>query len=97
MGHVLPLEYHIFRLDGKVELSVFLMNPPLDCPLEIVVYSDEGFIAFARKLGYKTVYDWARRGKIPAIKLSRSKRGDWRFDLQQIEKWERLRTTGAMD
>jgi excisionase family DNA binding protein len=44
-----------------------------------------------------TVYDWARRGKIPAIKLSRSKRGDWRFDLEQIEKWERSRTTGAMD
>jgi hypothetical protein len=27
-------------------------NPPLDCPLEIVVYSDEGFMGFARKLGY---------------------------------------------
>jgi hypothetical protein len=28
------------------------MIPPDDCPLEIVVYSDEGFIEFARKLGY---------------------------------------------
>lgn len=35
----------------------------------------------------QTVYKWAKRKKIPGIKLSRSKRGDWRFDLVQIEKW----------
>jgi Helix-turn-helix domain len=48
-------------------------------------------------LSIRTIYRWAQRGKIPAIKLSRSKRGDWRFDLEQIEKWERLWTTGAME
>jgi len=31
--------------------------------------------------------------EIPAIRLSRSKRGDWRFQLDQIEKWEKQRLT----
>jgi excisionase family DNA binding protein len=44
-----------------------------------------------------TIYDWARKKRIPAIKLFRGKRGDWRFDPEQIEKWERLNTTGAID
>jgi excisionase family DNA binding protein len=45
----------------------------------------------------QTIYKWARRKRIPGMKFSRSKRGDWRFDLEQIEKWERLNTTGAMN
>jgi excisionase family DNA binding protein len=44
-----------------------------------------------------TIRKWARTKKIPAIRITRSKRGDWRFDLEQIQKWEQLRTTGAMD
>jgi excisionase family DNA binding protein len=41
----------------------------------------------------ETVQEWARYKKIPAIRISRSKRGDWRFPLDQIERWERLNMT----
>ena len=39
-----------------------------------------------------TVRSWARLKAIPAIKLPG---GDWRFDLDKIEKFEQRNTTGA--
>ena len=39
-----------------------------------------------------TVRSWARLKSIPAIKLPG---GDWRFDLDKIEKFEQRNTTGA--
>lgn len=30
-----------------------------------------------------TVYDWAKRGKIPAVKIGRL----WRFESEEIEAW----------
>jgi excisionase family DNA binding protein len=39
-----------------------------------------------------TVYDWARKKKIPAIKLSRGKRSDWRFDVDRVLQWEKENT-----
>jgi excisionase family DNA binding protein len=51
----------------------------------------------AERLGIhlNTIYKWARAGKIPGIKLSRSKRGDWRFPVDKIEEWEKQRMTGV--
>jgi len=31
----------------------------------------------------RTVYDWVKKGKIPAIKTV----GQWRFKKQQIDQW----------
>jgi len=36
---------------------------------------------------------WARTKKIPALRISRSKRGDWRFPVDQLERWEKQRLT----
>lgn len=32
-----------------------------------------------------TVYDWAKQGKIPAVKMGRL----WRFETEKIEEWVR--------
>ena len=32
-----------------------------------------------------TVYEWAKRGKIPAVKMGRL----WRFESEEIEAWVR--------
>ncbi len=50
-------------------------------------------VAARLQLHLNTVHRWARTGRLPAIRLSRSKRGDWRFPLDQIEKWEKQRLT----
>lgn len=38
----------------------------------------------------RTVYDWAKRGKIPAIKAV----GQWRFKKEKIDAWLESKTEG---
>jgi PTS system nitrogen regulatory IIA component len=38
----------------------------------------------------RTVYDWAKRGKIPAIKAV----GQWRFKKEKIDAWLDSKTEG---
>jgi len=40
----------------------------------------------------ETIRRWARGRRIPAMKLG-GRLGDWRFDLEKIEKFEKKNTT----
>jgi excisionase family DNA binding protein len=42
----------------------------------------------------ETIRRWARNKIIPAIKLTTTKKGVWRFSVKDIEQWERKNTTG---
>jgi excisionase family DNA binding protein len=43
------------------------------------------------KMGKSTLYDLARKRKVPARKMGRA----WRFDAEKLDEWIRTNTTGA--
>jgi excisionase family DNA binding protein len=45
----------------------------------------------------ETIRRWARQKIIPAIKLTKSKKGVWRFSIKEIEQWEKMNTTGRRE
>lgn len=69
------------KLIPLVVKSVFIYLDKIKMPYENLMTIEE--VADYLRVKKRTVYDWLKKGKIPAIKTV----GQWRFKREKIDAW----------
>ena len=73
------MPYHFYcKIRVKIKL---IKKVPISMPYEGLMTIDE--VAGYLKVKKRTIYDWIKKGRIPAIKTI----GQWRFKKDKIDQW----------